>query len=396
MIINRNFWLGLLRESLESRSIAWLAGVRRVGKTVLCSSIPDSEYFDCELPRVRKYFEDEEAFFRSLKKEKIIILDEIHRLDNPSQVLKIAADHFPGLKIIATGSSSLSTSKKFRDTLTGRKHNIRLTPLNTYDIKDFNINDTGMRLLRGGLPPFILSSAFPEKEFQEWMDSFWAKDVQELFSVGKKASFMKFVELLFLQSGGMFEATKFSRPCEVSRVTIQNYLNILEQTFIASAIKPFSTYKPNEITYAPKVYAFDTGFVCYYRGWDKLRNEDHGLLWEHFVLNELMSLLQDFRINYWRDKQRHEIDFILQFHGKPPITIECRWKSEQLNLKSLIRFRELYPEGLNAVVAEDITRPMEKEKNGLKIHYLGLKDLAGWLKEKGLMRNITCSKGAHH
>lgn len=388
MITNRNFWLDLLRKSLESRSIVWLAGVRRVGKTVLCSSIPGSEYFDCELPRVRKYFEDEEAFFRSLDKEKIIILDEIHRLDNPSQVLKIAADHFPDLKIIATGASSLSTSKKFRDTLTGRKHNIRLTPLNTCDIKDFNIKDLGRRLLRGGLPPFILSSTFPEKEFQEWMDSFWAKDVQELFSVGKKASFIKFVELLFLQSGGMFEATKFSRPCEVSRVTIQNYLSILEQTFIASVIKPFSTYKSNEITYAPKVYAFDTGFVCYYRGWDKLRSEDYGLLWEHFVLNELISLLQNSRINYWRDKQRHEIDFILQFQGKPPVTIECKWKSEQLNLKSLIRFREFYPEGLNAVVAEDITRPMEKEKNNLKIHYLGLKDLSGWLKENGLVGNV--------
>jgi predicted AAA+ superfamily ATPase len=71
--------------------------------------------------------------------------------------------------------------------------------------------------------------------------------------------------------------------------------------------------------------------------------------------------MQNCRINYWRDKQRHEIDFILQFHGKPPVTIECKWKSEQLNLKSLIRFRELYPEGLNTVVAEDMTRPMEKK-----------------------------------
>lgn len=200
MIIKRFFWLNLLHKSLESRSIVWLAGVRRVGKTVLCSSIQNSEYFDCELPRVRKYFEDEEAFFRSLSKKKIIILDEIHRLENPSQVLKIAADHFPKLKIIATGSSSLSTSKKFRDTLTGRKHNIWLTPLNTFDIEDFKINNIEKRLLRGGLPPFILSSAFPEKDFQEWMDSFWAKDVQELFSVSKRTSFIKLVELLFLQS----------------------------------------------------------------------------------------------------------------------------------------------------------------------------------------------------
>lgn len=387
-IIKRNFWLDLINKSFLSKSIVWLAGVRRIGKTVLCSSIQNIEYFDCELPRVRRYFEDEESFFKSLDRKKIIVLDEIHRLDDPSQVLKIAADHFKGLKIIATGSSLLSTSRKFKDTLTGRKVNVRLTSLNSFDLVDFKIDNIGRRMLRGGLPSFILSSSFPEKDFQEWMDSFWAKDIQELFSVGKRFSFMKFLQLLFIQSGGMFEATKFSVPCEVSRVTIQNYLNILEQTLLVSVIKPFSSHKPNEITYAPKVYAFDTGFVCYFRGWEKLRNEDFGILWEHLVLNDLISVLQSDGINYWRDKQKREVDFILQPRGLHPVAIECKWKSEQLNLKSLVRFRELYPKGLNVLVASDISRPMVIEKKGIKIHYLGLKDLPRWLKKTKIIGKL--------
>ncbi|OFZ20033.1 MAG: hypothetical protein A2Z20_08070 [Bdellovibrionales bacterium RBG_16_40_8] len=58
-----------------------------------------------------------------------IILDEIQRLQNPSELLKIAADHYKNVSIIATGSSTLGASKKFKDTLTGRKVNIHLTPV---------------------------------------------------------------------------------------------------------------------------------------------------------------------------------------------------------------------------------------------------------------------------
>ena len=79
--------------------------------------------------------------------------------------------------------------------------------------------------------------------------------------------FQKFTELILAHSGALFEATRFSTPCEVSRTTIGNYLNVLEATFVAHVIRPFSNHKPTEIISAPKVYAFDTGFVCYYRGY---------------------------------------------------------------------------------------------------------------------------------
>lgn len=81
-----------------------------------------------------------------------------------------------------------------------------------------------------------------------------------------RSSLQKFVELLVAQSGGVFEATRFTRPCEVSRTTIANYLKVLEATFAAHVIRPFSSHRPTEIVAAPKVYAFDTGFVCYHRG----------------------------------------------------------------------------------------------------------------------------------
>src|SRR3989304_6988235 len=97
--------------------------------------------------------------------------------------------------------------------------------------------------------------------------------LQELFRLERRHSFLKFAEMLLAQSGGLFEANKFARPCEVSRATISNYLSILEATFVVHVIRPYSTHRPTEIVSAPKVYAFDTGFVCYYRGWSGLRQE---------------------------------------------------------------------------------------------------------------------------
>lgn len=373
-MVAREFWIDRIYNFWKERTLIWLTGVRRTGKTYLCQSLEKVEYFDCELPHVRKSMSDPEVFLKKLKNKKIV-LDEIHRLDNPSELLKIATDHFSSIKIIATGSSSITASKKFKDTLTGRKLQLWLTPMITHDLSDFKNNDLGHRLLMGGLPPFFMSKNVPEKFFQEWMDDYWAKDINELFRLERKDSFQKFFDLLLSQSSGIFEASKFAGPCEVSRQTISNYLRVLESTFVFHVIKPFSTYKPAEITSAPKVYAFDTGFICYYKGWEKLRREDLGFLWEHFVLNEIQANLQTRRINYWRDKRGHEVDFIFQKRGKDPIAIECKWNSSHFDSNGIEAFRRQYPKGKNYLVANDIDMTITRKFGDLEIDFVNLETL---------------------
>ncbi len=180
------------------------------------------------------------------------MLDEIHRLDNPSELLKIAADHFPKTKILATGSSSLTASAKFKDTLAGRKA---------------------------------------------------------------------------------------------------------------------------EIVAAPKVYMFDTGFVCYYRGWHELKTKELGFLWEHYVLNELQARLQSRQIHYWRDKQGHEIDFVLARRGLPPIAIEVKWANHDFDLSSLKAFHHQYPNSEIFVVNSELSHAVVKKINGVKIKFTNLSNL---------------------
>lgn len=115
-MVKRKYWIQRIEKAWATRNVIWLAGVRRVGKTFLCKSLPDIVYCDCELPRTRRQMEDPQGFLDGLKGQRVV-LDEIHRLSNPSEILKIAADHYPDIRIIATGSSSLGASPKFGDTL---------------------------------------------------------------------------------------------------------------------------------------------------------------------------------------------------------------------------------------------------------------------------------------
>lgn len=105
-LVKRHYWLDRVEDAWKTRNLVWLSGVRRVGKTMLCRSLEDMEYFDCELPRVRRQMADPESFLESFEGSRIA-LDEVHRLDYPSEIFRITVDHYPHLKILATGSSTL-------------------------------------------------------------------------------------------------------------------------------------------------------------------------------------------------------------------------------------------------------------------------------------------------
>ncbi len=381
-MVERPVWVQKLRSAFRRRSVVWLMGVRRVGKTVLARSLRGFEYLDCELPRVRRMLDDPEGFLESLGRRAAVILDEVHRLQDPAAVLKIAADHFPHVRVLATGSSTLGASSRFRDTLAGRKAEVWLTPMCVADLETFGNTDLAHRLLHGGLPEFFLARRVPEAAVQEWMDAFWAKDVLELFRLERRASFQRFAELVFVESGSIFEATRFARPCEVSRQTIANYLSVLEATFVAHVVRPFSGGGTAEIVSAPKVYAFDTGFVCQHRGWRDLRREDLGALFEHLVLNELHAILGSRgSIRYWRAKAGPEVDFILDRPGRP-VAIECKWSAGSFDPGGMRAFRRRYPGRLNLVVAGDVERPFERRYGRMRVRFVALDHFSGALSRR--------------
>lgn len=351
-------------------------GVRRSGKTVLAQSLPDADYYDCELPRTRARLADPEAFLTS-SRGRIVVLDEIHRLPDPAELLKIAADHYPDIRILATGSSTLGASARFRDTLAGRKEEVWLTPMTLADVRDFEETDIERRLLRGGLPSFFTSATLLEREYQEWLDAFWARDIQALFRLERHHAFTRLVELVMVQSGGMFDATRFARDCEISRTSVSNYVAVLEATFVVHLVRPYVGGGRAEIVSAPKAYGFDTGFICHQRGWTSLRRDDLGPLWEHLVLNELHAHIGRDSIRYWRTKRGTEIDFVIARRGQPPVTIECKWSAAEFDPAAMKAFRAAYPEGPSFVVSADMAGapPYSRAYGPLSVTFVSLADL---------------------
>jgi uncharacterized protein len=363
-MIERPFWTQRLLAAWKQVPIVWLTGARRVGKTVLSQRLPDATFLNCDLPSVAERLHDPESFYRSLK-QPLVVFDEIHQLPDPSRLLKIGADGFPRLKILATGSSTLAATQKFRDSLTGRKRVVELVPVLHEELAAFGVTDLRERFLRGGLPPAMLSEKYDPEFYAEWQDSYFARDVQELFRLEKRAGFLRVLELLLRQSGGMLDVSKLAAESQISRPTVTNWLDVYQITHVAHLVRPFSAGGRREIVSQPKVFGFDTGMVCHARGWDQLRTEDCGVLWEHLVLDTLIAAgLQ--KIHFWRDKQQREVDFVVP-RGRDTIdAIECKWNPQAFETRGLVAFREQYPKGKNFVVSPLTSPSYERVQDGLK------------------------------
>ncbi len=336
------------------------------------------KYFDCELPSLRREMDDPEAFLKAAG-QGIIALDEIRRLDDPALLLKIATDHFPDLRVLATGSSALGAPAKFRDTLAGRKAELKLTPLCEKDMNFPGYGDRTKRFLSGGLPGFFLSERRDDRDYSEWLEAFWARDILELFRLGRRSSFLKFAELLLAQSGGRFNAASFASSCGVSRPTIMNYLAILEATQLVHVVRPYHGDAAREIVATPLVYGFDTGFIAWAQGMHEITAKDRGFFWEHLVLNELKAGMQENEILSWRDKQGHEVDFVVAPRGSEPVAIEVKWSADAFEPGGLKAFRSLHPGSVNIVVAADTQRPMTREIGGMRVIFCPLSALIATL-----------------
>ncbi|MBI4366574.1 MAG: ATP-binding protein [Deltaproteobacteria bacterium] len=368
-MVDRPFWRKRLEDVWRLTPIAWLTGVRRVGKTTLAKGIPNARYLNCDLPSTVAQLRDPERFYTGVA-EPVVIFDEVHQLPDPSLLLKIGADQYPHLKILATGSSTLAATKKFRDSLAGRKQVIHLFPVLFQELNAFGTPDLDRRLLYGGLPPIVLAKEQQPVFYAEWLDSFYARDVQELFHVEKRAGFLRLLETLLRQSGGLAEAAKLGKMCELSRPTILNYLNVLQVTHAIAVLRPYHDGGKQELVRQPKIYGFDTGFVAYCLGWNELRPADRGPLWEHVVLETLLASPQPQTVHYWRDKQQHEIDFVIPRGRGACDAIECKWDPETFDPDHFALFRRQYPSGRNVVVTPQRGETYRRTMAGLEVTFL--------------------------
>lgn len=371
----RPIWLSAIESAHRGAPIVWLTGVRRAGKTTLVTSLPGARYLNCDLPSTGALLADPERFLQG-EPPGILVLDEIHQLPDPTRVLKIAADARPDLRLVATGSSTLAATSKFRDSLTGRKRVVHLLPILAEELPAFEQPSLERRLLHGGLPPALLADTPPADFYAEWMDSFFARDVQELFRVEKRRGFLLLLETLLRNSGGLAELSNLARITGLSRPTVSTYLDVLDVTHAICILRPYHGGGNAELTHQPKIYGFDTGFTAWSHGWNELHAAERGLLWEHLVLDTLRSM-PGTAIHYWRDKRQREVDFVVPRGRGACDAFECKWSADAFDPTGLRALRALYPEGRNFLVAPIAGPPHERVVGGLTVRVVHASHLRG-------------------
>lgn len=374
--ILRPYWTSRIERCWTERPIVWLAGVRRIGKTTLIRQLEGVQHYNCDLPSVRRQLADPELFLEGCKADQRLAFDEIHRLDDPALLLKIAADTRPDLRLLATGSSTLAASRQFSDTLTGRKWTLRLPPVLFAEARsEFAIDDLQRRLLHGGFPDQLLAAEPDPQFFEEWIDSYFARDLQELYGLRDRGGYRRMVEWLAVQSGGLLAVTDVAKSIDLSRPTVMSYLDALEDSQAIVRLRPYHAGGGQEVTRRPKCYLFDTGLVAHLQGWSDLAGGRSGLLWEHLILDHLLATELPQSLHYWRTQGRgtdREIDFVIDRGDAGVDAIEAKIHPDAFDGRACQAFRQRYPRGRNILLTPHAQEGHRFRAGDLIVEHRGL------------------------
>ncbi len=333
-MINRKIEKNIV-ENLFKGKVIIIYGAKQVGKTTLVKKIADdykgqSSYFNCDLISVQDVLSIPEAnrIKDFLGDHNIIILDEAQRIKNIGLTLKILIDTYPELQIIATGSSPFDLANEINEPLTGRKIVFNLFPLSVEEIMGDNgflyIDSKLEKILRYGTYPDVFFSEDKEaaSKLEEIASSYLFKDILSFDKIKKSSIIVKLLQLLALQVGSEVSYNELATKLGINRITVEKYIDILEQCFILFRINSFSRNLRNEISKAIKIYFYDLGvrniLIKNLNPLD-IRN-DAGFLWENFCILERMkrNKYNNIFANYyfWRTYNQKGINFIEERDGK--------------------------------------------------------------------------------
>lgn len=351
-----------IKERLFKGKIIILYGARQVGKTTLSKRIladfgEEGNYLNCENISVQQGLADLEAekIKAFLGNYKLIILDEAQVIPNIGKVLKLMTDTYPEMQIIATGSSSFSLAQKAAEPLTGRNFQFTLYPLSLEEIKGkggLSVLDPKLeQLLRFGSYPgvFGLVEEEAKERLGELASNYLLKDVLQIDGIKKSSVIKDLLRLIALQIGREVSYNELATQLGVNRLTVQKYLDVLEQSFVIFRLNAYSKNKRKEISKSIKIYFWDLGIRnTLIENWNALDiRDDSGFLWENFCVAQRKNLnetsFQFASLYFWRTYDQQEIDIIEEKDGKIS-AFECKLKDEKAKIPKY--FSEKYPEAV--------------------------------------------------
>lgn len=399
-----------LKRNLESKinllltlfPVVLLTGARQTGKTTLSQQLrPDWRYFDLENAADHDFISrDYDFFFREHPHH--IIIDEAQEDPELFRHLRgvIDAKRDEKGRFILTGSSSPELLQRASDSLAGRIAIVEIGTLKmneilqqplppfyrifeqplTTDTLDYlktlqnPVPDVIPLFLRGGYPEPVLAQ--DSYAFGLWMENYYQtyinRDIRRLFPRLDSIRYRRFISMLASLSGTIINKAQLGRSVDVSEVTIRDYIEIADKTYIWRTIPSFETSKSKSALKMPKGILRDSGLTHYLARIETrealLRSPQVGQNFEAFVSEEIIKGIQATRATRWdyyyfRTKNGAEVDLVLDgSFGTLPVEIKLGQQTTVKQLTALRQFVEQHELPFGIVVNNNTSVQMLANK----------------------------------
>ena len=345
-----------IAESQQDTPVILLAGPRQAGKTTLVRQIAVEQNMryltlDDELTLLSAR-EDPVGMIRSLDR---VVIDEIQRAPELLLAIKqsVDEDRRPG-RFLLTGSANLMAIPTVADSLAGRMETLTLLPLSQSEINSQTTNwidnafagrileptypavgnDLIDRVLRGGYPEAVARASAKRRAIwaQQYIDALIQRDVRDIATIEKLDQLPRFLSALAQTAGQMCNYSQLSGQVGLDGKTASRYINIFEQMYLLKRIDVWARNRLNRLVKTPKLQFVDSGLLSTLL--DLNNNEIQkdrtrfGNVLETFVFGELLKHTTtseaNYRLMYYRDTDKFEVDYIIENAAGELIGIEVK------------------------------------------------------------------------
>ena len=336
-MISRRSYQNVLKALGRQASVV-LLGARQVGKTTLAIEIAEglnAVYLDLESRADREKL-GEPALYLGEYEDRLVILDEIHRVPELFQELRGLIDRSRRRgkrtgRFLMLGSASLDLLRQSGESLAGRIEYVELDPL---DVSEAAPDARAMTTLwvRGGFPDsFLATDDADSMTFrQNFIRSYLERDVAQFGRRIPAETLERLWTMLAHNQGGLLNASKTAAGLAVSAPTATGYIDLLVDLLLVRRLRPFHANVKKRMVKSPKIYVRDSGIVHALLG---IENHDAlaghpvvGPSWEGFVIENLLAVAPPRTMaSFYRTLAGAEIDLLLEIPGKRgPWAIEIK------------------------------------------------------------------------
>lgn len=325
-----------------------LIGPRQTGKSTLIRSLkPDLEINLADESTFLQHLTDPTLLRKMMGKHKKIFIDEVQRIPSLLNTVQSILDVEKDRQFFLTGSSARKLKRGKANLLPGRILSYELGPLTVDELQESF--DLEISLRRGLLPGIYLeeSQELAEKVLRTYASTYLKEEIQAEALTRNLEGFSRFFEVMASRSGSYLDVSKFSSQAMIERTTSKRYFDVLVDTLVVTSVEAFAKSEKRRLIQHPKFYFFDVGVLNACLKNFVVSADRIGNLFEHLVLQILVSTCKskdlDYRISTYRTESGAEVDFILEV-DKQVFAIEVKASKNigSSDFKGLQSFRKYY------------------------------------------------------